>query len=206
MKKTKAVVVYGGSFNPILYSHLSLAQHVLNTYAEVEKIIFVPVNCKYDKSGLEANKHRYKMVELAIKENKKFLLSDIEMEKEEPVYTFQVLEEIQNQYPEYQIYFLLGTDNLKLLKTWKKAETLVKNYHFLVLERDQDFLENIIEADPFLKENKKAFYKVENSIHTNMSATIVRNMIKEGKDIHYLTTDTVCDYIQENHLYKKRGK
>ncbi len=206
MKKNKVIVVYGGSFNPILYSHLSLAQHVVNEYSEVQSVIFVPVNSKYDKTGLESNFHRYKMVEQAIAGNEKFTLSDIEMQIEEPVYTFQVLEEIQKQYPEHDIWFLLGTDNLKLLKTWKQAEFLVNHYHFLVLERGEDQLEEILQADAFLKENQQAFIKVKNRTPNYMSATIVRGMIKEGKQIRYLAPDIVCDYIKQNGLYQERGK
>lgn len=205
MQTNKIIVIYGGSFNPILYSHLSLAQQVINEYPEVESVIFAPVNSNYDKTGLESNKHRYQMVRLAIKGNPKFLVTDIEIKKEEPVYTYQVLEEMQKKYPDYQIWFLLGSDNLKLLNTWKKAETLVKQYHFFILERNQDQLEEILEQNPFLKENKQAFKKVENRIPNAMSATIVRKMINQGKDIRYLTREEVCKYIQKNKLYQERG-
>ena len=198
----KAIAVYGGSFNPPLYSHFSLAQQVCNERKEVEKVIFVPVNCKYKKEGLIENKHRFQMLKLVIDKNPLFELSAIEMESKQAVYTIEVLQKIQKRYPHHFLYFLLGTDNLKLLETWKQAEQLVENFSFLVLERDTDCLETILEENTFLNKHKQAFIKLQNTIHTNMSASYVREKIKKKESIRYLTEDSVCEYIQKYHLYE----
>lgn len=198
----KAIVVYGGSFNPPLYSHFSLAEQVRNERKEVEKIIFVPVNCQYNKEGLIENEHRFQMLKLAVSKNPFFELSAIEMQENQPVYTIEVLQKIQKQYPNHLLYFLLGTDNLKLLETWKQAEQLVENFTFLVLERDTDCLEKIIQENTFLKKHSQAFIKIENTIHTNMSASYVREKLKKKESIRYLTEDSICEYIQKYHLYE----
>ena len=122
MEKEKKIVVFGGSFNPPLDSHFSLAQQIVTEYEEVDKVVFVPVNSSYTKEGLIENKHRYAMLKLVCDKNPDFVLSDEEIQSKTPCYTIETLEKIQTQYPEHTIWFTIGSDNLKLLSTWKKAE------------------------------------------------------------------------------------
>ena len=68
----KSIVIYGGSFNPPLNSHFSIAQQVLNEYEEVDKIVFIPVNKKYSKKGLIDNEHRFNMLKLVADKNDYF--------------------------------------------------------------------------------------------------------------------------------------
>ena len=72
----KIIGVFCGSFNPPLYSHLSLAEQLLNE--GLDKIIFVPVSTKYNKENLALNKHRYEMLKLVCNKNPNFEVSDIE--------------------------------------------------------------------------------------------------------------------------------
>ena len=79
MNKNDTVVIFGGSFNPPLNSHFSIAEHVLNEYKNVEKIIFVPVNTNYNKKGLIKSEHRYNMLKKVTDKNNKFEVSDIDI-------------------------------------------------------------------------------------------------------------------------------
>ena len=202
MKDDKIIVVFGGSFNPPLNSHFSLAEQIISEYENVEKLIFVPVNQKYQKKGLLDNKYRYEMLKSVCDKNDKFEVSDIELKKKRQPYTIETLEEIQKQYPEKTIWFTTGSDNLKELKTWEKAEDLVKKFKILVLERDEDCLEDIIKQDKFLSNNEKTFIKVKNSVRSFLSSSFVRNKIKEGKSIRYFTPDEVYEYINRNKLFE----
>lgn len=202
MKDDKIIVVFGGSFNPPLNSHFSLAEQIISEYENVEKLIFVPVNQKYQKKGLLDNKYRYEMLKSVCDKNDKFEVSDIELKKKRQPYTIETLEEIQKQYPEKTICFTTGSDNLKELKTWEKAEDLVKKFKILVLERDEDCLEDIIKQDKFLSNNEKSFIKVKNSVRSSLSSSFVRNKIKEGKSIRYFTPDEVYEYINRNKLFE----
>ena len=64
MEEKKLLAIFGGSFNPPLNSHFSLAQQIVNEYENIEKVLFVPVNSKYQKKGLLENEHRYNMLKL----------------------------------------------------------------------------------------------------------------------------------------------
>ena len=202
MEDDNIIVVFGGSFNPPLNSHFSLAEQIISEYENVEKLIFVPVNQKYQKKGLLDNKYRYEMLKSVCDKNDKFEVSDIELKKKRQPYTIETLEEIQKQYPEKTICFTTGSDNLKELKTWEKAEDLVKKFKILVLERDEDCLEDIIKQDKFLSNNEKSFIKVKNSVKSFLSSSFIRNKIKEGKSIRYFTPDEVYEYINKNKLFE----
>ena len=202
MKEKNTIVVFGGSFNLPLNSHFSIAEQVLNEYEEVEKIVFIPVSKKYEKDGLEENYHRYNMLKLVIDKNRNFLLSDIDMNENKSLYTIETLEETQKQFSNKQIWFLIGSDNLKELHTWKRAEELVSNYKILVMERNEDKVEEIIKQNELLNCYKENIEKLNEEIRSNFSSTYVRAQIKKKKSVRYLLPDEVYEYIKENNLYR----
>lgn len=206
MENKKILAIFGGSFNPPLNSHFSLAQQIINEYKNIDKIIFVPVNSKYQKEGLLENKHRYNMLKLICDKNEDFLVSDIELKQERQLFTIETLELLKKQYPQNEIYFIAGTDNLKEIYTWGSADKLLCDFKILVLERDKDSMEKIIDQDSFLNAHRSSFIKLKQSIRTNISSTFVRDEIKNGKSIRYLTPDEVYYYIKENNLYKSNFK
>lgn len=204
MESKKVLAVFGGSFNPPLNSHFSIAEQIINEYDNIEKVIFVPVNSKYGKEGLLSNDHRYNMLKLVCDKNENFILSSIELNQNRQLYTLETLEIIQKQYSDNIIYFILGTDNLKELSTWNNPEKLVSKFKILVLERDKDNMEKIIEEDDFLKKHKNSFIKVNENIRSNISSSFVRNKIKTGKSIRYLVPDEIYFYIKENNLFSSK--
>ena len=201
MKAKKILAIFGGSFNPPLNSHFSLAEQMLTEYKEIEKVIFVPVSTKYNKKGLLSNEHRYNMLNIVCEENENFEVSDIELKQDKQLDTLETMQLLQKEYPDYTLCFTMGTDNLKSISEWGLAKELVTSFKFLVIERDEDSMDEIINADKFLLDHKDAFMKVKENIRSNISSTFVREKIKRGKSIRYLTPDKVYFYIKENNLY-----
>ncbi|MBQ6992797.1 MAG: nicotinate (nicotinamide) nucleotide adenylyltransferase [Clostridia bacterium] len=197
----EGIAVFGGSFNPPLNSHFLLAEQVLNEMSFIKKIIFVPVSTKYNKKGLASNEDRLNMVKAVCEENEGFEVSDIELKDAVQPFTVETLNYLDQKYHQ-TLYFMIGTDNLKQLRTWNKADELVTKYKFIILERDEDKMDEIIGDDEFLSKYRQAFIKFNNPIRTNLSSSYVRAQIKEGKSIKYLTPDSVIEYIKERELYK----
>ena len=194
-------MVYGGSFNPVLYSHISIAEQAKNTFKEVEKVIFVPVSSKYEKEGLIEDKYRYEMLKLAINGNDNFLVSDIELKSEKQLHTIQTLKKLKKQYEKYEICFMMGTDNLKELDTWNCPEEILRDFKMVVVERDKDILEDIIQENELLKKYSHNILKLKCNIVENMSSTYVRNKIKLKESIKGLLPENVEKYIEKNKLY-----
>ena len=201
MENKKIIAIFGGSFNPPLNSHFSLAEQMVNEYKEIEKVVFVPVSSNYAKKGLAENEHRYNMLKMVCDKNDDFEVSDIELLQDRQLHTLETLELLKKEYPNNTLYFTIGTDNLKELSTWWTAEELVSKYKIFVIERDEDIMNDIIENDEFLKRNQASFIKVKENIRSNISSTFVRDKIKQGKSIRYLTPDEVYYYIKETNLY-----
>ena len=182
----KQIAIFGGCFNPPLNSHFSLAEQILNEHQNIEKILFVPVSNKYDKKGLIDDKHRYNMLKLICDKNPKFDISRIEMDNERQLFTIETLIELQKEYPEIELVFITGSDNLKELEKWQKAEELVEKFKLMILERADDNIENIINSSQFLMKNADSFIKANLKLRSNLSSTFVRESVKLGKSIKYL--------------------
>ena len=86
--------------------------------------------------------------------------------------------------------------------TWKKVEELTTKFKLYILERDNDCMEEIIQNNELLNKHRQAFIKAKDSIKSNLSSTFVREKIKNGKSIRYLTPDEVIIYIKEHQLYQ----
>ena len=197
----KQIAVFGGCFNPPLNSHFSLAEQILNEHEEVEKILFVPVSNKYNKKGLIEDKHRYNMLKLICDKNPRFAISRIEMDNERQLFTIETLLELQKEYSDFELVFITGSDNLKELEKWQKADELVEKFKLLILERAEDKMEDIIATSDFLKNNVDRFIKAKLKLRSNLSSTFVRESIKLEKSIKYLTPVEIEEYIVNNKLY-----
>ena len=181
------ICIFPGTFNPIHEGHIKMAEFALEKYG-FEKIIFIP---SYLPPHKEINKnlaeHRYKMVELAIKNNPKFELSDIEYSSEGKSYSLITVKKIIEQYNiETRLNFIIGTDAFSKIESWYKAEELKDLVHFIVFPREGDVIKNLSDWD----------YELAEMDFINISSTEIRN----GKIFD--TIDTVEDYIKTNGLYK----
>ena len=198
----KGIAIFGGSFNPPLNSHLELAKQIIINLDYVEKVIFVPVSTKYNrKNNLVDDNHRYNMLELMCNGEEKLEVSDIELTYGRQLYTIETLGILKNKYPEYDIYFIMGTDNLKDLHTWMKPEQILNNYKIIVLERNEDNIEKIREEDKLLRDNKKALIIAKKIKPIELSSTMIREKIKMGENVERFFKKEVLEYINKNRLY-----
>ncbi len=192
------IAVYGGSFNPPTIAHINLAQQIASL-PYVSKLMIVPVGDGYTKSTLIPGYHRYNMLKQV--ENEKIVISDIELTSNKLLYTIDTLELIKEKTKE-EVLFVLGTDNLRDITNWKEYKTLLKEYKFLVINRDNDTLEQVLEDIKELKSYKSKFVPFKDSGANGISSTMLRKKIKAGISINEFTIEKIQQYIKENNLYK----
>lgn len=203
MQEKKVIAVFGGSFNPPINSHVCLAKQIIEKCKVVEKLIFVPVSTKYQKAKLVDDIHRYNMLKLICKNEDKLEVSDIELKQDKQLYTIQTLDLLKEQYGEsYDIWFVMGTDNLKELETWNKPEKILSDYKIIVLERNSDELEAIIANSELLKKNRDSLIQIKGIDKIDLSSTEIRKKIKNKENIEKYIPHDILEYINNNNLYK----
>lgn len=197
----KVIVIFGGSFNPPTNSHFSLAEQIYCSFDEVEEVIFMPVSDAYPKKDLLGAKYRVEMLKLVCKLNTHFKVSTIEVDAPVLLNSIETLRAMQNMYEDYEIWLTIGTDNLKVMTSWIGYKEILENFKCLVLEREDDILEHIIDQDTLLKPYKNRLIKMKESIHSDESATLLREKLRAGKSIRYMLPDEIYFYIVEKGLY-----
>ncbi len=199
MNKT-GIAVFGGSFNPPTVAHINLAKQVLEEMNEIEKVIFVPVSTKYNKKGLASDEVRLNMLKSICNSQENLEVSDLELKSERQLYTIETLRIIEKQNPGKEIYFIIGTDNLKELETWYKPDELLKNFKIIVLDRGEDNTDGIIEKSEFLKKYKSSFIKLKNIKKVNISSSYIREQLKLGKNVQNWVPEEISAEIER--IYK----
>lgn len=187
------VGIFGGSFNPPHKMHKNIALNLIeNNY--LDKVIYVPTGDKYNKDSLIDSIHRYNMIKLMIEEYKNLGLSDYEL-KNTLTYTYQTLYYFKENFPFDEIYFICGSDNLKEITTWKNYEYILSNFKILVIKRNNDDLDDIL--NNINSEN----IVVANIELDNISSTYIRKNINNKQKILRKIDKKVFEYINKNNLY-----
>lgn len=191
------ILIFGGTFNPIHNGHLILAEHCINEEG-FDKVVFIPTMNPYYKDTLNFDT-RLKMLKMAIKDNDKFAYSSIEKRYNLEGKLYLILEKI-SELSDDDITILIGSDSLMNLDWWYKIDEILKNYKILVLKRDdEDEVISIKIAE--YKEKYGTDIKVLNNKRVEISSSMIREMIKNGKSIKYLVRDDVEKFIRDEKLY-----
>ena len=199
----RAVLVACGSFSPITYAHLRMFEvardHLVRTlgYKTVAGVIS-PVSDHYGKAGLAHAVHRVEMCRLATKDSDWITVDPWESQQGQYTNTVPVLEKLSTRH-QGDVFFLAGSDLVNTFKNealWTPAEIdlLLNRFRTIVVERD---------ASPLAMEGAllSKLIRVQEALHTDVSSTIVRRNVQEGRSIKYLTPKPVVDYIAKAGLY-----
>lgn len=188
--------LYFGSFNPIHNGHLILANYIVEN-SDLNKIWFVvsPQNPLKKQSSLLNNNTRLHLVELAIQDNPKFYVSNIEFSLAVPSYTANTLAYICEKYPDKTFSLIIGEDNLCCFDKWRNYKTILEYYNIYVYPRENCKKEN----NPFLS---YANVKMIDAPMINISASYIRELLKRNQSIEYLVPENVRQEIEKFNLYK----
>jgi len=192
--------VFGGAFNPVHTAHLIIAEDV-RQQMHLDKVLFIPYSNPPHKNseGLLKPEFRLQMLQLAIDGNPFFEISDIEIHSSENsrTYTVDTLMKLREMHKSdgVKFYLIIGLDNLIELHTWKDPGKLFMLSEVVVLNRPGYFIQSVEN-----EYSRRVVYIPAPNI--DISASDIRNKIREKKSIKYLVPDKVEKFIIENNLYK----
>jgi len=187
------VGIFGGTFNPIHIGHLLIAEQACDKL-KLDKLVFVPVNLPAHKrkNKLISTNFRLQMVKLAIRNNSRFSVSDMEIKRGGTSYSIDTLCEFKNSFRKgTKFFFIMGSDSLNDLKSWKDASKIPALCKLAVFDRP---------GCPIKTKFKNYIYLGNSAI--DLSSSMVRNFIKKGLSVRYLVRKPIIDFIKRKGLYR----
>jgi len=184
--------LYFGSFNPIHHGHLIIANFIAdNTSLNQVWFVVSPQNPFKISSNLLNEYQRLHLVRLAVEGERKLKVSDIEFHLPKPSYTIDTLTYLEEKYSEHRFSIIMGGDSFQNIDKWKNAEVLLKRYPIYIYNRPG-----------FAVNAKSESQIVVNAPLLEISATYIRNCVKNGKSIRYMVPDVVREEIEKGSYYK----
>jgi nicotinate-nucleotide adenylyltransferase len=130
------VGILGGTFNPVHNGHLAIARRALKRH-RLDRIIFIPVALPPHKSSVDLapDISRLAMLRLALRGERRFSLSRMEIDRGGKSYTVRTVRELRRRRPGAEFHLIIGADNLKEIASWKRIGELCRRAHFIVVTR-----------------------------------------------------------------------
>ena len=192
--------LFGGTFDPLHNGHIKVAQEAKNRL-QLDKIIFIPSGDPPHKTDRKITDkiHRLNMVKEAV-EPIGALVSDWEMNRDEKSYSVETVRHFQAEYPEDDIYFIIGADSFRDLPTWWHYRELLGLCYFVVVTRPDTDEESLLSLYAGDETPPRVFFL--DGILMDISSTDIRRMAKEGKDVSRQVPESVNRYIVSHQLYR----
>ncbi len=199
----KKVGILGGTFNPIHYGHIHLAESAMKAEA-LDQVLFIPSGISYmkDQKEILPAYHRLEMTRLAVKEYPKFAVSDIEIKKHGNSYSHETICSLKKQYPDVKFYFLTGADTVFTIESWKDPVTIFQTVTILAVYREGASLMALKEKIAYLQDRYEAKISLVSEQQIDISSSGLRAAIKDGRSIQGLVPFAVAEYIEKHHLYE----
>lgn len=209
----QCIGILGGTFNPIHYGHLRIAQETAEAFA-LSQVKFVPAAKPPLKTEPDVTaKQRAEMVQLAIAANPLFSMDTRELERNGPSYTIDTLASLRAEHPQDALCLIIGTDAFAHFDQWYRWQHILDYCHLIVVSRPSD--DNIQLSDPLqkllkqhqthditqLSQHTHGLIALRQATALDISSSQIRSLIRANKYPTYLCPDTVISYIQAHQLY-----
>ena len=194
--------IFGGTFNPPHIGHIQAAQRAVEAL-ELDRLLLIPDRIAPHKDLPDNSAtawQRLEMLKLAAAGQPKMEACDIELKREGPSYTYETVEQLRRQYPQAQLFLLMGTDMFLSFDTWREPERILQNTALAVAYRGDKGERETVEAKKALLEGRGAKIVLLNNPVNAISSTQLRRLLAFRCAERFLP-DGVAGYIQENGLY-----
>ncbi len=194
MSHSQKIGLFFGSFNPIHLGHLIIANVMVeNTDLSKVWLVVSPQNPLKPSKGLLHEFDRFDMVKAAIADNYKLEASDIEFNLPKPSYTIHTLAHLIEKHPTKEFKLILGEDNLENFTKWKNYQQILDQFGLYVYPRPGVTNKEL---------SRHANVKIVEAPLLDISATYIRNCIKDNKSIRYLVPEAVENMIRSKNFYR----
>jgi nicotinate-nucleotide adenylyltransferase len=192
--------VFGGSFDPVHYGHLILAEQC-REQAALDEVWFVPAARPPHKptGQLTAFAQRVEMLALALAGQTAFRIDEIERDRPGPSYTADTLDQLHGREGGHEWYLLVGGDSIRDLPTWYEPERIVRRATLLVVGREGSGVATVADLEARL--GTPVRLQSVDSPPVGIASSDLRRRIRAGLSIRYQTPRAVEAYIQEKRLY-----
>jgi len=198
--------ILGGSFDPVHYGHLLLAESARDQ-CQLDQVWLLPAAVPPHKQDrqLTSAEHRIAMLELAIAGEPAFSVCRFEVDRGGINYTYATLERIKSEYPDWQLFFVLGADMLHDLPHWREPSRICQLAILVVVARpgagepDFSLLSGIAtpERIDLMRRHRVVMPQV------GISSSDLRCRIAQGRSIRFQTPRAVEEYIRTHGLYQQ---
>ncbi len=216
------IAVYGGTFDPVHNGHLKVAEAIVSAFG-MDRMLFVPAYVPPHKRGQEITSpfHRMAMLALATAGRERMFVSAIELEAPARPYTIETLQTLRNEWPESQLFFLMGADSFKDVVIWREYERILSEYNVIVATRtgyldgrqpaehlDRDLQQRVVDLRrqqlPRAADLTSEHIYLTDYVNVDVSATDVRDAAERGAKIDHLVPPSAAEYIAKYGLYQKK--
>ncbi len=186
----------GGSFDPVHFGHLIAAQDVKEQY-RLDRLFLVPAA----QAPLKPNEmqsstdDRRQMLQAACEWDRRLEIADYELTKGGVSYTIDSVQHFRAQFPQDELFWIIGGDQLPLLQKWKDIAELAKLVEFIFLERPRHPSKPHPDI-PGLRLHRCDGHLIE------ISSSELRQRVRAGLSLHYFCPQKVIAYIESKKLYR----
>jgi nicotinate-nucleotide adenylyltransferase len=210
------VGILGGTFNPIHFGHLRMAQE-LSDALNLDEVRFIPsANPPHKTAPKVSAQQRAEMVQLAINDNPIFVLDKRELDRTGASYTIDTLISLRAELGNgVSLCLMMGGDAFVALDKWHRWQELLNYCHIILVQRPQTkpnaplsknleaFLQaHYTENTDDLITNNAGFIHMQAITPLAISSTTIREMIKTEKNVDYLLPNNLVNYINQHKLYQ----
>ena len=198
--------IFGGSFDPIHYGHLLLAEYCRES-CDLDRVLFIPASMSPHKVGRRpaSDSARIEMLHLAIAGQAAFEASRIEIDRGGVSFSVDTLEAIHAEQPTAELFFMMGADSLVDFGTWRSPKRICELAIPIVVARPGINLPNLDLISPFVDDRRLEKIQACQVImpQIGLSSSEIRSRTAAGKSIRYQTPRAVEKYIETHNLYRE---
>lgn len=201
----RKIGILGGSFNPIHFGHLLMAETALDQFG-LDQVIWVPTyHPPHKQHQLLSFDHRWSMVNLAIAAHPRFIASDLEQQGPHISYASVTFAQLQRLYPNTCWFWIIGSDAFQRLANWRDHAQLVAQCTWLIAPRPSLPIAQIGQQveTTLAQQNIQLHWHSLEMPQTEISSSLIRRYCQQGRSLRYLTPAAVCTYIKTHHLYEE---